>query len=275
MVNFARMVPANPLWQNFSSMFREAITAQEVRTGMEKSHHLTAALYFGIAALEAFLNQKMRAHLTPTSSEKEIRKRLRDGKIKDKLKKWPEEIVRKPVLIERRTWSLIVFFNRVRGDLTHPKTHGQDIYDELEQRVKPTAIVASVAEYIVRYHEAEETRYPYWVFGWNYFNPGPDSYDFLPMNEQQFCFSLKALGFDAQVTDEWIDAYFRTFDGYEKIKQALDSSDRCEPKATPFPFKPTLCRRWWTPDHQRTCGHITDEALRHAHELDGRRKGAQ
>jgi hypothetical protein len=35
-------VPANPLWQNFSSMFREAITAQEVGTGMEKSHHLTA-----------------------------------------------------------------------------------------------------------------------------------------------------------------------------------------------------------------------------------------
>ena len=42
-----------PPWQNFSSMFREAITAQEARTGMEKSHHLTASLYFGIAALRA------------------------------------------------------------------------------------------------------------------------------------------------------------------------------------------------------------------------------
>jgi hypothetical protein len=35
-------------------MFREAITAQEVGTGMEKSHHLTASLYFGIALSRSF-----------------------------------------------------------------------------------------------------------------------------------------------------------------------------------------------------------------------------
>jgi hypothetical protein len=47
-------VPANPLWQNFFSILREAITAQEVGTGMEKSHHLTASLYFGIASSRSF-----------------------------------------------------------------------------------------------------------------------------------------------------------------------------------------------------------------------------
>jgi hypothetical protein len=60
----------NPAWQNFSSLFREAVTAVEARTGMERSHHLTASLYFGIAALEAFLNQKMRLHLHATKSDK-------------------------------------------------------------------------------------------------------------------------------------------------------------------------------------------------------------
>jgi hypothetical protein len=35
-------------------MFREAITAQEVGTGMKKSHHLTASLYFGIALSRSF-----------------------------------------------------------------------------------------------------------------------------------------------------------------------------------------------------------------------------
>jgi hypothetical protein len=35
-------------------MFREAITAQEVGTGMEKSHHLTASLFFGIALSRSF-----------------------------------------------------------------------------------------------------------------------------------------------------------------------------------------------------------------------------
>jgi len=59
----------NPAWQNFSSLYREATTAQETKTDMERFHHLTASLYFGIAALEAFLNQKMRAHLKATNSE--------------------------------------------------------------------------------------------------------------------------------------------------------------------------------------------------------------
>jgi hypothetical protein len=59
-------------------MFREAITAQEARTGMEKSHHLTASLYFGIAALEAFLNERMRAHMKG-KPEKEIFYKLRNG----------------------------------------------------------------------------------------------------------------------------------------------------------------------------------------------------
>jgi hypothetical protein len=266
------MVPANPLWQNFSSMFREAITAQEVRTGMEKSHHLTASLYFGIAALEAFLNQKMRAHLTPTKSEKEIYDRLRHRDIKDKMKEWPKELLGKSVPIDRRTWDLIVFFNDLRGNLTHPKTHGQEFYDTLE-KVKPTAIVDSAAEYIVRFHEAEGTRYPYWIWGWNYFNPRSNSYDFIPMNEQQFCFSLQALGFNARVNDDkWIDEYFGTFAGFTTLKQFLDASSRCEPKATPFPFKPILCRRWWSSEHQQTCGHITDEALRRAREMGARRR---
>lgn len=30
---------------------------------MERAHHLTAALYFGVSALEAFLNELMREHL--------------------------------------------------------------------------------------------------------------------------------------------------------------------------------------------------------------------
>lgn len=257
-------IPAIPSWLNFSSMFREAVTAQEARTGMEKSHHLAASLYFGIAALEAFSNQKMRAHLTSTTSEEEIYERLFRGRISDKLKKWPEELLGKSVEVDPETWELIMDCNELRGQLTHPKTHGQDIYDRLEN-VDPSAVVGAVGEYIARYHEAEGTRFPYWIFGWNYFNPRRGSYDFLLMNEQQFSFSLLALGFNAQVTDEWMDAHLGTFEGYTKINEGLEKSDRCEPKAGPFPYKPILCRRWWTAEHQRTCGHIADEALLRAH----------
>jgi hypothetical protein len=36
---------------------------------MERSHHLTASLYFGIAALEAFLNKQMRDRLKAHNPE--------------------------------------------------------------------------------------------------------------------------------------------------------------------------------------------------------------
>src|ERR1019366_7535802 len=125
---------ANPTWQNFSSLFREAVTAQEAKTGMEKSHHLTASLYFGVAALEAFLNDKMRAHLKATKSEEEIFDVLRKGRIISKLRKWPTELLGKQLNLNDGTLDLIAVFNDVRGDLTHPKTHGQDIYARLDRK---------------------------------------------------------------------------------------------------------------------------------------------
>lgn len=81
-------------------MYREAVTAREVKTGIELSHHLTAALYFAVAALEAFINERTRSHLTGSKSEEEIFTILRYGQLRgkknenliDKLKKWPEVI---------------------------------------------------------------------------------------------------------------------------------------------------------------------------------------
>jgi len=254
----------NPSWQNFSSMFREATTAEEAKTGMEKSHHLTASLYFGIAALEAFLNQQMRVHLN-AKSEEEIFDVLRKGQIISKLKKWPAELLRKPLNIKDKTLELITMFNDIRGDLTHPKTHGHDIYARLET-VDPKSVISSVAEYIVRFHEAEGTRFPYWLFGWNFLNPRPNSYEIFIINDQQFCLALQALGFQLPggsvgSAEGWRDQYRGTSGGYIAVSQALNSLNRCEPKFDRFPFQPILCRRWWTPEHHRSCGRVTDEAL--------------
>jgi hypothetical protein len=248
----------NPSWQNFSSLYREAITAREAKTGMEKVHHLTASLYFGIATLEAFLNQKMRAHLEATKSEEEIFKVLRKGQIMWKVEEWPEKLLGKPLDISHGTLNLITFYNRVRGDLTHPKTHGHDVYEGLES-VDPISLIASVAEYVVRFHEAEGTRFPYWLFGWNYLNPGPDSYDIFPLRNDDFCWSLQALGFHLSPSAEAAQRrYFGTFEGYLAVRQHLSCVEHCEPK-TQFAFKPTLFCRWWTPEHQRSCGSVARE----------------
>ncbi len=249
-------------------MYREAITAGEAKTGMEKSHHLTASLYFGIAALEAFLNQKMRVHWKGKKSEEDIFQMLRKGKIASKLKDWPIELLGKPLNLKKGTLKLICMFNDIRGDLTHPKTHGHDIYTRLES-VDPLSVVACIAEYIVRFHEAEATRFPYWLFGWNYLNPRSESYDIFLINDQQFSFSLQALGLDVPAAthwkaEQWRNQYLRTFEGYKAVNEALSSVSRCEPKWNGFPFKPILCRRWWTSEHQRSCGRVTDATIEYA-----------
>jgi len=262
----------NPTWQNFSSLVREAETAIAAKTGMELSHHLMASLYFGIAALEAFLNEKMRESLRSQKSEEEIFDVLRKGPIIGKLKKWPEQILGAALPLNNGVMELLVDFNEIRGDLTHPKTHGHDIYRRLET-IDSAKVVAAVAEYIVKYHEAAKTRYPYWVFGWNYLNPRPDSYEIFVINDQQFLFSLQTLGFQVPAADHfaaeaWKDRYLSTFDGYLTVKAALDRLSCCEPKLSRFPHRPVLCRYWWVKEHQRTCGNVTQEAIVLAKRLD-------
>lgn len=255
----------NPAWQNFSSLIREALTASEAKTEMEKSHHLTASLYFGIATLEAFLNAKMRSHLNGVKTEEEIFNVLRKSQVVAKLKKWPSELLGKQIGLKAETLNLLVDINDVRGDLTHPKTLGHDIYAKL-QTVDPTAVIDAVAEYIVKYHEAEQTRYPYWIFGWNYLNPRPNSYEIFLINNQQFSHSLQAIGFQLPASshaeaEAWRNRFLGHFEGYVAIRDQMRKLDRCEPKFDRFPFKPILCRRWWTAEHHRSCGHVTGASI--------------
>ena len=252
----------NPVWQNFSSLIREATTSLEARTEMDRSHHLTASLYFGIAALEAFFNRLMRNHLSAANSEQEICEVLRKGHFVDKLKKWPTEILGKPLLLTDQTLNLIKLVNEIRGDLTHPKTRGHDVYEKLEG-VDPKSVIDSVADCIVRFHDAQGTMYPYWLFGWNYLNPRKDSCEIVIITDQQFCFSLQALGFHAPVPayrriETWPNHFLRGIDRYMAVKHALAAVDHCEPAFSEFPFRPRLCRRWWTVEHQRSCGRVIE-----------------
>ena len=87
-------------------MVREGVSASASRTTMERSHHLTACLYFGIAALEGFINNHMREHLAQSMSGEEITEFLSTGRIMDKLKKWPKKIIGKRLDISADTMRL-------------------------------------------------------------------------------------------------------------------------------------------------------------------------
>lgn len=56
--------------------------------------------------------------------------------------------------------------------------------------------------------------------------------------------------------------------GYLEVARFLRACDRCEPKIDRFPHQPKLCRRWWDPVHQGTCGNVSEEAVRRALEID-------
>lgn len=264
--------PLDPSWQNFCSLYREACATDEVVTAVEKSHHMMAALYFGIAALEAFLNRQMRTHLQDSKPPDDVLKLLRRTEFRKKLKDWPIEITRQPLLAPVEALDLILLCNDVRGDLTHPKATGHLIYEKL-LTVRATDVVTAVAKYIVAFHQAQGTTFPYWVFGWNYLNPRTDSHDIIVINEQQFLFSLAALGYQVPLqwpqSESWTSEYLGTLKGYTAIQTALLGTHRCEPKDVRFPHQPKLCRRWWTTEHHKTCGHTSHEAITAARKLDG------
>jgi hypothetical protein len=62
---------------------------------------------------------------------------------------------------------------------------------------------------------------------------------------------------DADAADKWKAMNMSSFAGYLKIRQAIESIGNCEPKSARFPYQPKLCKRWWTEEHHRSCGRIT------------------
>lgn len=260
----------NATWQNFSSLYREVVAAREAPSEIGRFHHLTAALYFGMAALEAFLNQRMRAHMAPTSGEEEIFEVLRKLRLMDKLRKWPKELVAADV-VDTETIERLKLFNEIRGNLTHPKTSGHDIYVELE-KVSPDQVLDSIARYIVGFYEAHGEVFPYWLFGWNYLNPRPNAHEIILINNQQFLFSLSALGFGNPAAawgaaQKWQKDNMTSKAGYSRMRTQLEECG-CEPKHPYFPFQPKLCRRWWAEEHHQTCGNVTDAAIQQAIDID-------
>lgn len=264
-----------PTWQNFSSMYREAVCAQEATTGMEISHHRMAALYFGIASLECFINREMtRNDLLLDVDHEEIYLKLRSLKIslKDKLEKWPEIITGKCLSLRPETLPRILAINALRGQLTHLKNYWPDTFDDLA-RTDPMEVVDLVAEYIIAFYRAKGELFPYWVWGWNYLDPSRDGHEIALLPYTQFFHSMCALGYKfessttsgIEVSEQEI---LSSFDGYQKVATFLRTLNRCEPKWNPAPYQPKLCKRWWEPAHQRSCGAVTQGALDRALQID-------
>jgi hypothetical protein len=262
-----------PVWQNYSSMCREAVTAHEATTGMEIAHHRMAALYFGISAIESFLNLEMRDHmLRGGKTHDDVFDVLRNGGFKDKVKKWPRLILGKDLDLRSDTMDRLLSVNALRGDLTHQKNFWPEAYEELSE-TDPMEVVDLVAEFIIEYHHAAGKLFPYWLWGWNYLNPSQDAHDIVLLNNGQFLHSLMALGYKFELGlahhfEAKEKAVFTDYKGYAEVAAFLRTCSKCEPKFAAYPYQPKLCRRWWDSAHQRTCGNVSQEAIRRALEID-------
>lgn len=258
----------DPVWQNYSSMYREAVAAREARSGVEQSHHLTASLYFAISTLEAFLNRKWRERFKSLKPESEIIEELRFGKLMNKVKKWPRKITGHDLNLRSNSIDTIILFNDVRSDLTHPKHDGLMTYHMLDN-IEPEAIVDVVAEYIAQFHAADGRQFDYWLWGWNYLNPSQSTHEIMLVSNQQFVFSMQSLGekvaaWDAAVSEAWQKQYMSDYKGYLSVMGKLSKMTICEPKDGRFPYQPKLCRRWWEGEHHKSCGFVTREAIDYA-----------
>ena len=252
----------NPVWQNFSSLYREAAVAGDSPNEISRFHHLTVALYFGVSTIESFLNSQLRQKLSGQGvTEDNIFDRLRKTYFRDKLKKWPTEITGGSLVPADKMIEKVALFADIRDNLTHPKTSGHDIYEDLE-KINPKDVVQIVAEYCIAVLGYKGEEFPYWFLGWNYFNPRANSQELYLLNNQQFSHSLVALGFrvpafDALKAEVWRKNHMGTVNGYAELKSSLEQIKTCEPHDERFPLKPILCNRWWTVEHQGACGNVS------------------
>lgn len=247
----------NPTWNHFCSMTREAHYADSATNTFDRNHHLMACLYFGIGALESFLNYQMREKLkTQGIQEQKIIKILRNaafGESKNKDSKvldWPKEICGSDFQLPVKVNSLLIDYNLLRGEITHPKKKDHSLYRDLEE-AKPGEFIEAVTDYIVTIYEAKKEPFPYWLLGWNFVGFNHDStWPFLSGNDQ-FRHSLRALGIDVPAWEyeaalRWEQEHMTSLKEFNLLFLALVQTGlEIEPKNLQFPTKPRLCKRWW------------------------------
>lgn len=248
----------NSVWENFSSLCQEATLAKEAVNDFRRYHHTKAALFFGVNCIESFFNQLMREHLAGQGIEEDaIRKKLRNASFKHKLEKWIEELCENPIIPEEETTRLLEWYRETRNEVTHPKNKDHSIYLDLD-KVRFTDFQTTVAEYMVRIHEARKEVFPYWLFGVNFVGMNGDYRYPCLSNNMDFLGALRWMGVrgipsPVGEANKWLQVCMGSLKGYRE-GVAVVKKLGCESRYIEYPAKPRLCWRWWDDQHIKNCG---------------------
>lgn len=247
----------DPVWHHFSWMCQEAALSQTAIGTFNMYRHVSACLYFGVGAIEAFLNQQMRKRFAGVKTEAEIHDMLRKPRLMDKLTEWPSVLCGVEIVVPEYLVSAINDFRQLRGEVTHQKKHDHSLFTELDT-AQPHRLVSAVSQYQVLILEHLKQVFPYWLLGWNYIGINNDPNTPCLINNQQFRYSLRALGehhvpaADYYAAGQWEIANMTTLDGYTRLKTLLDAKPvDIEPHNPSFPTAPRLTRNWWNPPSRR------------------------
>jgi hypothetical protein len=237
------------VWQTFSSTYQEKEFALAASNTVSRYHHLSAALLFGGCLVESFLNKELRAKLeTEGVEEKNIFRRLRQTSLHEKMEKWPTELYQ--ITLPINDIEVIGQFLDLQNEVKHRKRRDHSLYSKLDE-ADPSIFVQAVQRILVVVYEGANKCFPYWLLGWNYVGMnGDETYPYL-INNQQFRYSLNAMGFmvpaaDYYAANAWEKKSMRGLEAFKRLHEHIyDKAPDIEPKNPVFNQAPRLCKRWW------------------------------
>lgn len=231
-------------------MYEEAHLTNEARDSFVRYHHASACLYFGIGALEAFLNKQIRQRFKKAKSEEELLKMIKKTSLMKKVSQWPSICCSSDISISSTLIEAIEDYYELRGEVTHQKRRDHSIFKELDA-VQPFEFLDALATYLVNIYEQLEQPFPYWLLGWNYVGMNNNPRAVCLSTNQQFMHSLYYLGekvpaYQYEEANKWERSNMTTLEGFKDLKILLDRKNvDIEPVDPRLPTRPRLCKNWW------------------------------
>ena len=238
----------DPVWAHFSTMIQENHCFTESETEFERHRASKACIYFGVAAVEAFHNDKLRHLLQGMGHHEDDISEIVASPRKRKEKWKLLESSSFGSIFSDKEYEKFREYKEIRNEITHPSRPDQLIFDYLE--IVDTKKLTEIVKYIlVKTCELQGDAFKYWMLGWNYigFNKNEMEPTFAG-NLQSFYWSLinmKLPGFVNFPQELFLKKCMTGHAAFMKLQAALDEYPfEIEPKHLVF-SAPRLTRCWW------------------------------
>ncbi|MBF0387998.1 MAG: hypothetical protein HQL20_09130 [Candidatus Omnitrophica bacterium] len=184
-------------------------------------------------------------------SEDEKMKMQRRMVLRDKIETWPEKIC--GIRLEPQSIKTVLEFWDFRHNLVHRKRDDHSLYKELDD-VSPDQFLDSLQNIFIQFYVGLDQSFPYWLQGWNFVGLNNDPAHPCLLNNQQFRYSLRNMGFDVPAADiaraeVWESVNMKGIVAFRRLQSDYYAkSPEIEKKTGIFRNAPRLCKRWWDRD---------------------------